>query len=1060
MDLLDEKVALIKYIDSVILRLQDCNTPEKYSRESEVLIKEFAISCNKLFKLDNADGSLSELIKNQSLSKENKIFLIVCLLRIISKCEYLLDDREISINTFRIFDEILEKVYKKNRIDRKEQTFQKINKLRHYAEEVENEISASQVNLITFDKIIKSRTNIIQKLSSDDYTLLIKPFLPHQFSIETLNEIFASIELFEKKINTPNLVNYSDTSSKIEDLINHLKSFGTYYSMELILPTIERLKVIIEEQYHDSAFFKIATIKVRQPDKKYPLISENEFNAPVILENIGPGVAYEVFVNIIESELGCQKKSYFVGNLSVGSIQVDFQLKVIDAISSALILIEVEWKNFNYEKKKIEHALELNAQEHLFSWEEVASENPYSLEPVETPEKLFGRNEVLNRLIASVKSDSVGSSFILGQKRVGKTSVVKTLMNILSKNCADSIKLVYLVRGNFATEDPKTTLVNLGLKISENIIYQLNIRHEISIPNYKKSDAPIADLDSFLSKIVLQRPTLKILIILDEFDELHHKLYQKNPIADAFFGSIRSITNISNIGVILVGGENMNHIINIHGSSLNNFLKFSLDYFDKKSQLRDYQDLVRKPIEKWFSINDESIDLIFNHSAGNPFFTKLICECLFRLMVEKRDSQIMQSEIHSTISQLHKFDLGLNKFQHFWADGISETSTAYEEKTIRRRKILLCIAELISCKKSVTIDEICKLASEDYSLESERAEKEVRDFIHRKIIIQDANQLKILVPLFCDWLIEKGFHELIIEHTDIDDHLRRKKKEEEAKIQSQEIVKLVDSWGCYLGKKITTDHLRAWLEQFGSPFEQRLIYNLLTQIKFYTQDLIRQKMKEAFGIVTRSFTRHIEPGKAKLKQILVSYLDSPGKSGSSYAKLFADENNIYSKFVVSKSELATKIKDKSIEVLVFVDDIIGTGDSSIRYFKDLISQNIFYEKKNFKIFFISITGFQTGKEKLQHFLSEHSLDIRIHICDELDSSCKVFSDNSKFFPNQNNKQRVKDLCYKFGTELVRDAPLGYGDSQSWVVFENSCPNNNLPILWEERVNWSPLFKRN
>jgi len=49
------------------------------------------------------------------------------------------------------------------------------------------------------------------------------------------------------------------------------------------------------------------------------------------------------------------------------------------------------------------------------------------MEPVETAAELAGRKEILDFLLAQASSKSLGSSYISGQKRVGKTSIVKTL---------------------------------------------------------------------------------------------------------------------------------------------------------------------------------------------------------------------------------------------------------------------------------------------------------------------------------------------------------------------------------------------------------------------------------------------------------------------------------------------------------------------------------------------------------------------------------------------------------------------------------------------------------
>ena len=61
----------------------------------------------------------------------------------------------------------------------------------------------------------------------------------------------------------------------------------------------------------------------------------------------------------------------------------------------------------------------------------MAREDVYSLEPVETPEELIGRGHFLGRLQRTASLRSVGSTFVSGQRRVGKTSLVKTLITDL-----------------------------------------------------------------------------------------------------------------------------------------------------------------------------------------------------------------------------------------------------------------------------------------------------------------------------------------------------------------------------------------------------------------------------------------------------------------------------------------------------------------------------------------------------------------------------------------------------------------------------------------------------
>ena len=220
-------------------------------------------------------------------------------------------------------------------------------------------------------------------------------------------------------------------------------------------------------------------------------------------------------------------------------------------------------------------------------------------------------------------------------------------------------------------------------------------------------------------------------------------------------------------------------------------------------------------------------------------------------------------------------------------------------------------------------------------------------------------------------------------------------------------------------------------------------------------------MKEAHGIVMRGLVRRITEKKRKRSDILVSYYDSPGKSGAEYAKLYADENEIYYENVIERGEIGDALRSKQdLQVLVFIDDIIGTGDSAREYFGKLVNayRNIMINA-DLKMFFIAVCGFQLAQAETEKILAELDLPMKVHMCDPLDESAICFGQKSQIFPDPDDRRKAKDLCYQHGERLVKKAPLGYKDSQATIVFPDTCPDNTLPILWAETRNWTPLFPR-
>jgi hypothetical protein len=46
-----------------------------------------------------------------------------------------------------------------------------------------------------------------------------------------------------------------------------------------------------------------------------------------------------------------------------------------------------------------------------------------------------------------------------------------------------------------------------------------------------------------------------------------------------------------------------------------------------------------------------------------------------------------------------------------------------------------------------------------------------------------------------------------------------------------------------------------------------------------------------------------------------------------------------------------------------------------------------------------------------------------------------------------------------GEDPTRPTPFGFKNGGLPIVLHSNCPNNTLPIVWEERGGWHPLFRR-
>jgi len=77
-----------------------------------------------------------------------------------------------------------------------------------------------------------------------------------------------------------------------------------------------------------------------------------------------------------------------------------------------------------------------------------------------------------------------------------------------------------------------------------------------------------------------------------------------------------------------------------------------------------------------------------------------------------------------------------------------ETGTRHEEISIRRRKVLLCLAEAFRQDGVAEGTSVIKLGEETYGIDASTFEAELREFQRRRIIVSKDNGYDFKVPLF------------------------------------------------------------------------------------------------------------------------------------------------------------------------------------------------------------------------------------------------------------------------------------------------------------------------
>ena len=323
------------------------------------------------------------------------------------------------------------------------------------------------------------------------------------------------------------------------------------------------------------------------------------------------------------------------------------------------------------------------------------------------------------------------------------------------------------------------------------------------------------------------------------------------------------------------------------------------------------------------------------------------------------------------------------------------------------------------------------------------------------------------VKLFADWLIESGFSMLV--SNQLGDELAAAKQllEDTTYVKADEIVEITQAWGLYQGREVTTEQVRAWLDQVESNQEQRLLFKMLQNLKFFHDSEVRERFVSAHTWLQSNLPFFARTSRAKRRDdIFISYLGGEGKSGAHYAGIYAQANDISSKNVIAPDNIGLRFAEmepNSKFGLVIVDDMIGTGQNLIDGLTGRAES--FAEAgigSNVPLSVVVLCGTETGERRVRKYLSGSCANSDLEVCEVLEDKHFAFGNSLGFWDSEDEKNKAKSLVTDLGAKVQKRKPLGYGGQGMLLTFSRNCPNNSLPILHgrgKARNTWRALFPR-
>jgi AAA+ ATPase superfamily predicted ATPase len=842
-------------------------------------------------------------------------------------------------------------------------------------------------------------------------------------------------------------------------VINAIGMVGSELGSCILVPLVRTVGVAINQHYQGIIHSKLPDLSVILT-KPASRTSNTSISLDIGIQNRGAGSA-EGCRLYLHVPIGTDNviPDSFIDFDVINPNQIEVRSSIMtcpDQLMEFELPYVFEWhdRSGNHNQRDI---LKVTRQRQI-NWTEVTNlPKPYNIRSVSQPNRLKGRGELLEELRLGLQGED--SFMITGQKRVGKTSLVKVFFAELNKR--QDILPIYMSIGKLSIAHGD--IGNLGNDLAEEVsrTYKKKFMEDlrITIPTTEEFRVSFNKLFTRFIEDVTEEHSLTLAFALDDFDYLPTNLFT-GPIGKAFFLALRALID-QGTSFCFIGSERLPAILGEQGEQaelLNQVKQLVVDYLDKEP----LRELVCEPTKEVLDFKEEALQAIEIWSARNPYFANMICDALWRRALKKKDFWIAPHDVTIAVEEIaEKSDR--RSYQHFWSDSPSVKDSERDLYETKSSRVILSLSkhqpDPMGFARRQTIIQNCE------GLRFDEAEKHLQKLIQRKIVetsLEDDELVRIRVPMFTLWLKRQGR-----------DETRKAQEKGVREVTSAEVVAVADGLS-YRGKEISSDDIRRWLEQFGDVENQRLMLKLLKQIRdtgIYTPAKFAFALKDLHELVKREANAHgfqillDEKNKKRIKNFYVTHADMTGKSGSASVVEYRRVNSITEQRSGAPDKIIPQLATSPYKkiVLVCVDDFIGSGLSA----SGDIKQNVIAELENripnwrerILLIYASVVGFEKGIELIEERIPE----IVVACFSRLTDADKAFSELNDIFTKENERLQAREIAHSVGLELEPDNPLGWEASQALVVFPSTVPNNTLPILYKEGVFdhkvWKALFPR-
>ena len=324
-------------------------------------------------------------------------------------------------------------------------------------------------------------------------------------------------------------------------------------------------------------------------------------------------------------------------NIEAESNEVSEQIRAaLQALPGRTI---VEVRQMRLPPSEIEAALQLGS---------ASNANPYTRLPIHEQAMFFGRNQELLQIYEWLRA-GVGNIWLMGQKRVGKTSLLFHLKHHYLKDRGFVLVFIdFQLFGNIGAN-------NIYFEVANAIYNELQADPRIGdlgapLPGVFAHQPP-AQLIAYLNSIQSRLGANRLVLLLDEFSRTTDA-YLQGTLHRSFFDEWRGLIQATapKISYITVFQQQSYQLLSLHAQQEANDPSWHLMELGERLVLKslssqDVRRLIEWPMRNFLEYTPETLDYVLQLTGGNPFLIQTFCFKLAAHMARRDRRQVEMADI-------------------------------------------------------------------------------------------------------------------------------------------------------------------------------------------------------------------------------------------------------------------------------------------------------------------------------------------------------------------------------------------------------------------------------